>query len=104
MKVKVLDQIKDMDGKVVHSDEAQTKVLTVKDVLIVCLGTPLKGDDEETGEVRINKFNIMKSLHTDKPEIELESKEITLLKDRVLKVYPSPIIYGRMCEAFGDEK
>ena len=104
MKIKLEVQIKNMDNKVVYSDEEEKNVLTTKDVMIVCLSAPLEGDDKETGEVRINKFNIMKSLHSDKKEIELDSKEVTLLKERILKVYPSPIIYGRMCEAFGDKK
>ena len=104
MKVKVETVIMGMDKKPIFKDEAKKEKLTIKDILIVCLSSALKGDDEESGEVRINKFNIMKELHTDKKEIELESSDITLMKERILKVYPNPIIYGRMCEAFGDKK
>lgn len=104
MKVKVDTAIMDMDNNPLFKDEAKKEKLTVKDVIIVCIQTPLKGDDEETAEIRINKFNIMKELHSNKKELELESANVTLIKERILKVYPSPVMYGRMCEAFGDEK
>ena len=104
MKVKVKTELKGMDGKVIHKDEAKKEVLTIGDVLIVCLQTALKGDDEDSGEQRIKKFNIMKELHSNNKEIEMDSSEITLMKERILKIYPNPIIYGRMCEAFGDSK
>lgn len=103
MKVKLSNEIKDLDGKVVPKNE-NNEPLTIQDVIVVCLQTPLKGDEEDDGATRIKKFEIMKNLHTSKAkEIDLDAASITLIKDRVLKVYPSPIIYGVICDAFGEK-
>lgn len=105
MKVDLKTEIKDEKNEVIFLDETKREALTLSHVIVVALQTPLKGDEEDSGEQRIKKFNIMKSMHTSKDsKIDIESADVAMIKERVLKIYPTPVVYGRVCEIFGDKK
>lgn len=104
MKVDLSTQIKDEKGEVIFLDESKRETLTLTEVIVTALQTPLKGDEEDSGEARIKKFNIMKSLYNSKDnKIDLDSADITMIKERILKIYPTPVVYGRVCEIFKDK-
>jgi len=103
MKVDLRKEVEGFDNKPLLNEKGQA--MTVSDILKVVLTMTLEGDEKDTGEQRIRKFNIVDSIYKDtKGEINIDAKDVELLKERTLKIYPSPIIYKRMCEAFGEEK
>jgi len=104
MKVDLSTEIKDESGKVIYLDETKKEALTLTHVIVTSLQTPIKGDEDDTGDVRMKKFNIMKSMHTSKDsKIEIDSADVAMIKDRILKIFPTPVVYGRVCEIFGDK-
>lgn len=105
MTVSLKKPILNFDGSVINKGEGDTLVpLTFMDVLIVSITSPLEGDDKDTGELRVKKFNILESLYKSKgAECDFDSEDAILIKERVLKVYPSPVIYKRVCELLGDK-
>lgn len=102
MKVDVKSELIDLDGKEIHKNE--TEFLSVGDVIKACLSTQLEGDDKDTGDVRIRKFDIADSIYKSKDgKVDLQAQDISILKERILKVYTHPVIYKRMCDAFGEK-
>lgn len=105
MKVDLTTEILDLDGEKIWKDGKKDSPMMVSDVMIVSFKTPLEGDEKDSPEQRIRKFNIMKTLHDQSSqEVDLDAEDVSMIKERVLKVYPSPIIYGRLCEALGESK
>jgi len=104
MKVDLSTEIKDEKNETIFLDEFKKEALTLTNVIITALKTPLKGDEEDSGDARIKKFNIMKSLYNSKDsKIEIDSTDVAMIKDRILKIFPTPVVYGRVCEIFGDK-
>lgn len=102
MKVDLSKELEGLDGKPLVNESNVS--MTVADVLKVVLTMTLEGDEKDSGEQRIRKFNIVDSIYKSKNDsVDIEAKDVELLKERVLKIYPSPIIYKRICEAFGEK-
>ena len=75
---------------------AESEPLTLRLVINRAIMTPLK-KDELTPESGVKRTLLAMRIH-ESDEVELDSDEKTLVKDRVAKVYQhAPIIVGRVC-------
>ena len=68
--------------------------MTLKDVIINAILTPLKDDDEKK---KIEKYGLFKKLMVAEDEIDLTSEEISLLK-RVVGLLSPQLIAGQVHE------
>ena len=92
MKVKVNNQLNDVEGKPLQGDKSKT--LTMRDVCINSLLTPVQGDDEK---IKWEKYEIFKKLRDATDEVELKLEELSLLKKAVGKLQP-PLLMGQIWE------
>jgi len=90
MKVKINEQLKDVEGKPLKGEKERP--LTMRDVCINSLLTPVQGDDEK---VKWEKYEIFKSMRDSKEEVDLKIEQITILKKSVGKVQP-PLLMGQI--------
>lgn len=92
MKVKVNNQLKDVEGKPLQGDKG--KSLTMRDVCINSLLTPVQGDDEK---VKWEKYEIFKKLRDAEDEVELKLEELNIVKKAVGKIQ-SQLLMGQVWE------
>jgi len=90
MKVKISQTLQDVEGQPLKGEKG--KPLTMRDVCINSLLTPVQGDEEKA---KWEKYEIYKKLRDAKDEVELKSEEITLLKKSVGKIQP-PLLMGQV--------
>jgi len=90
MKVKINQQLKDVEGNILKGEKERP--LTMRDVCINSLLTPIQGDDEK---VKWEKYEIFKSMRDSKEEVDLKIEQITILKKAVGKVQP-PLLMGQI--------
>ena len=103
MKVDLSKEIVDFEGKPVILNEKET--YTVGSVLSIALNTALEGDDKDTGEQRMRKYELAGNVVKNKKgSLVIDSEDMSMLKERIRKVFPIPLVYGRISEAFGDTK
>jgi hypothetical protein len=101
MKVELKKEMTSLSGQGVTNADQST--LTLGDILFMSLDTVLEGDEKDDGPTRMRKYKLMQTIYNNKEnECNLDSEDIALIKQRVLKVFPSPLAYGRVCEAFGE--
>lgn len=96
MKINIDTPIKNLDGKPLDEGATFRKL-----ALQACV-MPVRGDDTATGEQRLSVYRLSQKLNAGDQEIDLTIEEAKILKDRLLLTYPSPLVYGRMCEVLGD--
>ena len=92
MKVKVNNQLKDVEGKPLQGEKG--KPLTMRDVCINSLLTPVQGDDEK---VKWEKYEIYKKLRDATDECELKLEELNVVKKAVGKIQ-SQLLMGQVWE------
>lgn len=94
MQIELNTPIRDEEGMIVELTPGNE--LTLKEVLKVSLKSVLKGDEEDTDAQRLWKWDMLEKMQKAEDMIELKPEDVTKLKARVLKVYPSPIVYGNV--------
>ena len=92
MKIKLNETIKAADGKT--DLQTQEGRMTLKNVIIASLLTPVQEDKQED---KWNKYEIFKRVRDAKVEIELKAEEIVLIKKVIGKFQP-PLILGQCFE------
>ena len=103
MKVDLSKGMIDMDGSPCVDEKGN--VLTLANVIMTSIGATLKGDENDSGEQRMRKYELYKKTFENKNgECDINTEDIAMIKQRVLLVYPGPLAYGRVCEIFGDSK
>lgn len=90
MKLKINQQLRDVEGNILKGEKERP--LTMRDVCINSLLTPVQGDDEK---VKWEKYEIFKSMRDSKEEVDLKIEQITILKKAVGKVQP-PLLMGQI--------
>jgi hypothetical protein len=90
MKVKINQQLKDVEGKPLNGDKG--KALTMRDVCINSLLTPIQGDVEKD---KWEKYEIFKKLRDANSEVELKLEELNTIKKAVGKIQP-PLLMGEV--------
>lgn len=88
MKIKINENLKGIDG------ENIVPVMTLKNVCITSILTPVEGDDEKK---KFEKYEIFKKLRDAKEEVTLTAEEITVIKKGIGKLQP-PLIMGQCFE------
>lgn len=102
MKVDLSAELKDFNGEFIPFDEKRN--MTVADVFMTALSSPLEGDDKDSGEVRMQKYELGTNCFKNKTgSLAFKSEDIALIKERVRKTYPSPVIYGEICKALNEK-
>jgi hypothetical protein len=89
MKVKINEKIKGIDGvqPVISPD---TKVeLTLRDVCVSSILTPMQDDDQKS---KYEKYELFKKLRDAKVEVELTAAEIVLIQKCIGKFQPALIL------------
>jgi hypothetical protein len=92
MKVKVNNPLKDVEGHPLQGEKGKT--LTMRDVCINSLLTPVQGDDEK---LKWEKYEIFKKLRDATDEVELKLEELNIVKKAVGKLQP-PLLMGQVWE------
>ena len=92
MKVKVNNQLNDVEGQPLQGEKGRT--LTMRDVCINSLLTPVQGDDEKA---KWEKYEIFKKLRDAKDEVELKLEELNVVKKAVGKIQ-SQLLMGQVWE------
>ncbi|NLH51823.1 MAG: hypothetical protein GX459_03130 [Bacteroidales bacterium] len=94
MKVKVNQELKDVKDLPIKKSEGGN--LTLKDVIITSVLSPMQGDDQK---VKFDKYEIYKKVKDDYVggEVELTAEEITLIKKCIGQLQP-PLILGQAFE------
>lgn len=94
MKVDLAKAVVNVDGKTPIVEE-DGKSLTVKEVCINALLTPLKEDSEKE---KWSDYEIFKKIRDSKEkEINLTAENVVRLKEKIGKIYP-PLIMGQLWE------
>jgi len=94
MKVKVNQELKDVNDLPIKKPEGGN--LTLKDVIITSVLSPIQGDDQK---VKFDKYEIYKKVKDDYVggEVELTAEEIALIKKCIGQLQP-PLILGQAFE------
>jgi len=92
MKVKINQELKDVDGKAIQAG-AKPRLL-LQDVCINALLTPNQKDEEKQ---KWDKYELYKKVRDAKAEVELLAEEISLIKKSIAIVNP-PLIMGQAWE------
>ncbi len=94
MKVKVNQELKDVNDLPIKKLEGGN--LTLKDVIITSVLSPIQGDDQK---VKFDKYEIYKKVKVDYVggEVELTAEEIALIKKCIGQLQP-PLILGQAFE------
>lgn len=96
MKIKLESIIKDLDDKpVLKNKDESGEPMTLKDVILTALMTPLEQDKELDGNQKAGLFSLALSIKTGADELTAE--DIALVKSRIGKLY-TQIIVGRAFE------
>jgi len=98
MKIKIDVALKGVDGvETLKTDNGRN--LTLRDVCINSVLTPLEGDDEKK---KLEKYDVFKKIRDAKEkEIDLTAEEIVLIKRAIGKVN-STIVVGQCFELLED--
>ena len=95
MKINLAGRLREVDGTEVIVD---SKPLTLADVFKTSVLTVVKEDEGESADQKLWKWNMANDIHKNKDgEIDITPEDLVKLKERVLKVYPAPIVYGNVC-------
>jgi hypothetical protein len=93
MKVKVNETLKGIDGVEVLKNE-RGKGLTLKDICVNSILSPVEGDDDKK---KFEKYEIFKKIRDAKADVELSIEEVALVKKSIGKIQP-PLIMGQCFE------
>jgi len=92
MRIKMNQQLIGVDKKPIVKPGAPP--LTLKDVCISSILSPIEGDDEKK---KFEKYEIFKKIRNGKTEVELKAEEIVVIKKAIGKFQP-PLILGQCWE------
>lgn len=90
-------RITELDGSVPMDDKGQAVTLTVGRVCINALLQPQTGDENEAGEDKI-KRGVLAERILKKEDYKFSSEEIALMKKRVNRGNPSPLVVRQVWE------
>lgn len=91
MKVKIEEKILGVDGKTPLMNPESQSDLTLRDVCINSLLSPMEGDTEVT---KYEKYELFKRIRTAKLEVEFKVEETAIIKKCIGKFQP-PLILGQ---------
>lgn len=91
-------RIVELDGSVPMDDKNQPVVLTVGKICINALIQPQQGDDGESGEDKI-KRSVLAERILKKEDYKYSAEEIAMIKRRVNRANPSPLVVRQVWEA-----
>jgi hypothetical protein len=91
MKIKINQNLVGIDNLPILDNG---KVLTLRDVSVAAVLTPVQEDDSKK---KMNKYLIFKKIADAHETVELTAEEITIIKEASGKIHP-PLIYGQLCE------
>lgn len=79
------------------SEIPSTRDLTVARAIIASLENPLKGDESLTHKQIYINMVLAERVHNG-GDVKLDSEEVTLIKERVAKTWPAPIVIYRITQ------
>lgn len=91
-------KITELDGTAPLDDKGQAVTLTVGRICINALLQPQAGDENEAGEDKI-KRGVLAERILKKEDYKFSSEEIAMMKKRVNRGNPSPLVVRQVWEA-----
>jgi hypothetical protein len=99
MKIRLNQELTNVDGKTFIKDKDQT--VTLKDICIRALLTPIEKD---TMKLKLEKWDIFKKIRDASHDVsELKSEEITIIKE-AMGVFEPQLILGQCIEMLENSK
>lgn len=92
MKIKINEKLIGVDGITPITGPETNAALTLKDVCINSILSPIQEDDQKA---KYEKYELYKVLRDAKAEVELAAEQIVLLKKCVGKFQP-PLVMGQV--------
>jgi len=89
MKIKITDEIKQVDGTKPILNQENGNALTLKDVCINALLSPDKDDDAKK---KFSDYETFKKLRDANKEVELSAEEISRIKKKIGNIYPALVL------------
>tara|TARA_R110000868_G_scaffold394660_1_gene666040 strand:+ start:100 stop:525 length:426 start_codon:yes stop_codon:yes gene_type:complete len=74
--------------------EESQPVMTMGRAAIKALTDPLKGDEELSATVKVDNFTLAQKVRASVEKCELTDTELSNVKDRLAKAFPSAVIVG----------
>ena len=95
MLVKVNQVLRTIDGQSMKDSDGQGNITeaTVKSAIVNAILSPVQ---KETGIEKVAKYELAKKIYAS-DEVNLDEKEIALIKDRVGELY-APVVVGQIYE------
>lgn len=95
MKINTNQVLRTIDGQTMKDTDSSGNAVdaTVKSAIVNCILSPVQ---KETGVEKVAKYELAKRIYAS-DEVDLNEKEITLIKDRVGELY-SPVVVGQLYE------
>lgn len=95
MRIKLDEPIRDYKGQPIKVSETSEEHFTYFDVFVNALNNQITGE-LLTAEEKNKMYQITRKMYSDKNP-NFTTDQLTLLKERVGKIYP-PLVYGRVCD------
>jgi len=92
MTIKINEELKNIDGKTSIIEKGNP--LTLKEVCIAAVLTPMEGDDRKK---KFEKWEIYKKFRDSIDTVTLSAEDVAIIKDSIGKFYP-PLILGQSFE------
>ena len=91
-----------VSGPLIVGEDPEKMVMTVGWVCVNALMAPVQGDKAD-GVQKLKRYNLARKIQKamdDSTFLRLNSKQKKMIEEQVDKVYPGPLIYARVYEAF----
>ena len=103
MKIKLTTLIKGLDGKPLENDDKSA--LTFADAFKTALISFIPEDKDMSADDKLENWELAKLIKkNEKGSVELTTEQVTRIKERVHKLYLSPIVYGSICDVIEPPK
>ncbi len=96
MRINITQKIQDYDGKDIPLSVEDSTPLTIKDIFFTALNNPGK-DEMLTAEDKNKAFQLCVKM-TQQNEVDFTVDDLSFIKERVNKIWTSPLICGKVNE------
>lgn len=95
MKIKINEALKGIDGVTpLPNPDGKGANLTLKDIIIASLLSPIQGESEKE---KLERYDAFKKVRDSSVEVDLKAEEVVIIKKTVGKFQP-PLVMGQAFE------
>ena len=97
MKIDLTILIKGLNGKPIENDDKSS--MTFADAFKTALLTYIEEDKDISADDKLKNWELAKLIDKNaKGSVELKTEQVVRIKERIHKVFLSPIVYGNVCD------